>query len=61
MIIDEYDLTCGNKAIMINGSVNFIERGSKLFELYKIFEKKIFLGKEKSMERKRGPFCSDKN
>ncbi len=41
MILDEYDPKRGNKAIIINGSVNFIEKGLKFFELYKVFEKKF--------------------
>ncbi len=60
MIIDEYNPTCENKAIMINGSVNFIERGSKFLELYKIFEKKFSWVKKNPWKENEAPFVQIK-
>lgn len=56
LVIDEYDPIHGNRALVVSGSVHFIERGSKFIGLYRFFEKKFPWVKKSPWKEDEAPF-----
>ena len=56
VIIDVYDSSVDNRAVIIQGSSELIERGKEFKRLYKIFEKKFEYVRNNPWREGEGPF-----
>jgi hypothetical protein len=56
IIIDSYRSSSDNKAVLIQGVVEFIERGTEFRKLYKLFSKKFKWVKNDPWREGEAPF-----
>jgi nitroimidazol reductase NimA-like FMN-containing flavoprotein (pyridoxamine 5'-phosphate oxidase superfamily) len=60
VLVDVYNSSVDNKAVVIHGTVDFVEKGEEFKRLYNIFEKKFEWVKEDPWKEGEAPFVKVK-